>query len=421
MKQTLAIVCVALCVLLGPLRFAGAQPAPVVDVELAEPGTIPGQFLTLRITVLVPTWMPEPVVFPTLDTPNVRVRLPERSTSPTSRRIDGADWSGVTRRYQVSPMAAGRFVLPQAGLEVTYADPDNTARRLKTTVALPELVVEGRVPEGAEDLSPFLAATGLTLAQDLSGATSGLTPGSSLKRTVTATISGTSPMMLPPLMTPPDIEGFAVYADEPVLEETENRGLLAGTRRESLTLMAEGSGSGELPAIEVRWYNLKTGTVETAALDPVPVSAKAPPATTTGLPWGLDARTWLMAGLGLAALGLFLWRVAPAARRTLGFWQQRRRAGKAHARKAVLGAIAARDYPATVAAMQVWAARAPETPQDDQQAIREALRPLSARRYGGASDADATRDWQTLERTVRRVSGHRRRVSRSGHLPALNP
>jgi hypothetical protein len=400
-----------------------AQTAPVVDVEFKETSTVPGQFLTLRITVLVPTWMPQPVVFPPLDAPNVRVRLPDRSTSPTSRRIDGAEWSGVTRRYMVSPMAPGRFALPEDRVTVTYADPDNPSEPVRTTVALPALQVEGLVPPGAEGLSPFIAAAGLELEQNLSDTTTGLTPGDSLKRTVTATISGTSPMMLPQLMASPKIEGFAVYADEPVLEEKEDRGLLTGTRREVVTLMAEGNGGGELPAVEISWYNLKTKTVETASLEPVPVSATGPPASATDLLSDLNARVLLMAGVSIAVLALLLWWCVPALLRILRARKEHHRAGKAFARKTVLKAIAAHDYSATVAALQVWAERPPETTQADRQAIRAALVPISARRYGGATDEGEARDWQTLAEALRRANGHRpaSSPSRSAHLPALNP
>ena len=48
---------------------------PLVEVDCEENTTIPGQPLSLRVPVLVPTWLPKPVVFPSLEAPNILVQL----------------------------------------------------------------------------------------------------------------------------------------------------------------------------------------------------------------------------------------------------------------------------------------------------------------------------------------------------------
>lgn len=411
----------AFLLLLKAVPTAVAQTAPVVDVEFEKNQSIPGQFLTLRITVLVPTWMPSPVVFPPLDAPNVRVRLPERATSPTSRRVDGAEWSGVTRRYLVSPMVPGRFALPEGAIAVTYADPDNTSKTVQTTAALPALEVEGVVPEGAEGLSPFIAAKGLTLAQKLSEPVTDLKPGDSIRRTVTAKITGASPMMLPRLMDPPQITGFAAYADEPVLEESEDRGVMSGSRRETLTLMVQGTGAGTLPGLELRWYNIGSNTIETASLDPVAISATGAPAAARDLFPSDTPVFWLLGAAALAGLALVLFLAAPVLVRAFRARQQRSKASKAYARKAALKAIAAHDYPATVTALQTWADRSPVTLETDRQTVRDALRPISARRYGDAGPETEARDWRALAEAVRRAAKHPHRAAGHTNLPVLNP
>jgi len=405
-----------------PAPSAAADlPEPIVEVDFDTSQTIPGQFLPLRVTVLVPTWMPQPVVFPPLDAPNLRVRLPDRSTSPTSKRIDGEEWSGVSRRYLVSPMVPGWFTLPGGQVDITYADPDNTAVPLKASIKLDPLAIEGVVPEGAENLDPFLAATDLALSQELPEQTTDLKPGDSLRRTVTATITGASPMMVPQLMPPPQIGGFAAYADEPVLEESQDRGVLSGSRKEVITLMVQSNGAGELPPIELSWYNIETGKIETASLDPVRISASGAPAADQNLLARLNTRSLLallaVAGFSILLL-VFAWpRLAEHVRRR----RQRFLAGKAHARKDLLTAIGRQDYPATVAALQTWAERPPRLYPAERQTVLDALRPLSSHRYGKSREKTETHAWTSLEKAVSRAGTGRQCAGGKTGLPVLNP
>ena len=162
-----------LAIVLPLQAVAQDRDKPIVEVEFKEDETIPGQYLTLRVTVLVPTWMPEPVAFPSLDVPNLRIRLPERSTSPTSRTIDGNSWSGVSRRYLVSPMVPGTFSIPGQNLQVTYADPQ-TSEPVKAELAVDPVTLRGIVPKSAEGLDPFIAAKDLSLFTDIGASLPGV-------------------------------------------------------------------------------------------------------------------------------------------------------------------------------------------------------------------------------------------------------
>ena len=261
----------ALFVLLAFAPPAGAQEdvapdGPVLRVEFDETEAIPGQPLSLRMTVLVPTFLPEPPVWPSLEAPNLLVRLPERSTNPTSARVGGETWAGVTRNYRISPMVPGEFAIPPQEVVVTWADPESNAPA-RAILRSEALAFRGVVPAGAEGLDPFVAATSLELAQTIEGEPGAMTPGDSVTRTVVATVAGTAPMFLPELMPPVAIEGVAAYPDEPLIAETDDRGTLGGSRTERVTLVAEGGGSGAVPAVTLDWYDLETGRVETASVE----------------------------------------------------------------------------------------------------------------------------------------------------------
>ncbi|MDW4497358.1 hypothetical protein R5H30_05140 [Sulfitobacter sp. D35] len=390
----------AILLLMVPVSLAAQDAsAPVVRIDMEETEAIPGQYLTMRVTVLVPTFMPKPVEFPSFEMPNLRVLLPENSTNPTSQNVDGETWSGVSRRYRLSPMVPGRFDIPSRSVRVTYADPETGAATdpLVVTVETDPVSIAGVLPQGAEGLDPFIAATGLSLEQELSGPTTDLDLGAGVTRTVTATIEGASPIVLPPLLSDVQITGVDIYPDEPRITEAENRGELSGTRVESETLMAAGGGAGTVPALTLDWYNLDTGEIETASVEGFDVSVSGPPRDQPTLADRLDPRL-IAAGVAvLVALALllrFAWPRLVAARHAR---QAARLAGKAHAEREAMRAIRARDLDGARRWIDEWARRAPVTEAPRLQAISEAMTRIGAHRFGPHPDQVPDADWTALK------------------------
>lgn len=400
----------------------GAGEGPVVRLQLDPAQVVPGQYATLRVTVLVPTWMPAPVEFPSFEMPNLRVRLPDKSTTPTSARVAGATWSGVTRRYLLSPMVAGRFEIAAMDLGVSYAAPGGTDP-LRVRLRTDPVTLEGVLPAGAEDLHPFIAARALTLTQELSQPLTGLTPGEGVVWSVTARIEGASPIVLPPLMPDPQIPGFRAYADQPRIDETDGAdGALSGTRSERLTLMAEAGGGGALPGMTLRWFDLDSGRVETAQLPGFEIAATGPPAeaAAAGAGAGRD-RDWRRIAIGLGAglaVLLLLWRLLPP----VAAWRSARRArwlaSKAQAARALRRAVARRDHAAVLAALDIWKARAPRTPPAALAGLSARLAAVGAGRYGRPGPGpgpgperepekgdETAAAWAALEAEVRRLTG----------------
>ncbi|MDW4549238.1 hypothetical protein R5H32_07735 [Defluviimonas sp. D31] len=412
----------ALLLLLALALPVCAQEGPILQVEFAEAKAIPGQPLSLRLTVLVPTFLPEPPVWPAMEIPNVRVRI--ASSGPTSSQIGGATWAGVSRRYLLTPMIAGDFVLPAQEVAVSWADPETNAA-LRTALATEPIAFSGVVPAGAEGLDPFLAADTLTIEQDIVGETEGLAPGDSVIRSVTVTVEGASPMFLPVLLPAHDIPGFRAYASEPVVQEREERGVLSGTRSESVTLIAEGGGTGTAPVIELDWFKLSTGMVETARADPVPLSVDGPPVSATPVEapgnWRRIAVAALAGAAGLALLGLILRRLAPIVRRRAQERRARWLASERRAWRVLTQAIRRRDEAALRPALDEWASRVPGLdPRRDPRA-RTALAALGAARYGSAAGTEATDGWRMLADILPELRHAAGRHRRTAHLPPLNP
>ena len=299
------------------LSFAQPLPEPLVEVEQSSQQAIPGQPITLRLSVLVPTWMPEPPVWPSFETPNVLVRLPERATSPISKTINGETWSGITRRYQITPMIPGEVLLPETEVTVTYAS-TGSPDPIKARIATLEIQVTGILPKGAEGLEPFIAASSLSLEQVVDGATEGLQPGDSFARVITATLDGLSPIFLPELTSVSSAPGLRSYPKSPVIEETENRGLLSGTRKEKTVYLAEGQIDAVLPGLELRWFDIETNSIETAQVPEIRVTAEGPanPQIAPTSPWAAVIAL-LTASVVCIITAFFLRRYLPVLRQRI--------------------------------------------------------------------------------------------------------
>ncbi|WP_343502488.1 hypothetical protein [Alloyangia pacifica] len=415
------VLCVLVLLLPLPLRAQEPEDMPQLIVDFPETEAIPGQPLSLRLTVLVPSFMPKPPVWPSLEAPNLLVRLPSRSTNPVSERIGGETWAGISRHYRISPMVPGQVVLPPQEVLVTWQDMGAGEARQVTLTTGP-IAFSGVVPDGAEGLDPFIAASELSLTQQIEGEPGTMVPGDSLKRQVTVAVTGVSPMFLPQLLPPAELPGVATYPDEPRLSESDDRGALSGTRVESVTYLAEAGGGGALPEVRLEWYDTDDGVVKTASAPGLELQIDGPP---PGRSAPLDpARLARLAGAAVLALAL-LWfglRVLlPALSRRRAERRARVLASEGHAWRALMGVIAARDHVALRPALDLWAGRV-EGPDPRRAApVEAALLALGAQRYGGQETGAGDTAWTGLRGALEAARPREARGARQAALPPLNP
>jgi hypothetical protein len=385
---------------------------------------IPGQAVTLRIEVLVPTWMPSPPSYPDFSHPDMMVRLPERATQPTSERIGGDTWSGTIRSYKLIPMVPGAIDLPGGEIALTYADPATNAP-IEITVPFDPVTINATVPEAAKDLSPFIAATSFTLDQQLEGETD-MQAGDAITRTITATVKGTTPILIPDLrsLVASDDPLLRAYPQEPKLSESDDRGQLSGSRVQTVSYLAQAGGSTQLPAISLDWYNIESGSVETAQLPATDLTIKAAPP-----PPPDPARLAALAGGALALLLAGVWaarRVAPHLRKAHARRRARYEASEPFAAQNVQRAIAQRDLGATYAALQNWTQYSKGIDTRPQSKIlQDALAEIGAQSYAAktAQSHRATADWATVQRAfdaLRNTTTKTQNGARAA-LPELNP
>ncbi|MCT8161386.1 hypothetical protein [Pseudoruegeria sp. SHC-113] len=392
---------------------------PQLTVDLPEAPVIPGQPVVVRMKVLVPTWLSKPITFPPLEVPNVITRLGERSTTPVSETVNGETWSGVSRTYRLYPMVAGDFAIPPQELQVLYAEPGKT-EPLQASLQTPEIRFSAALPQGAEGLSPFVAAERLEISETIEGTPDALIPGASFTRTITAKITGTTPILLPQLLGADSLPGLAAYPAEPVITESENRGVLSGTRVEKTTYVAEAGFEGSLPGVALSWWDLSKNAVQDAGTDPLALFSDGPtPAAPESTP---ESRLRLY--LALAAGALLLLATGMLARFLAPRLKARRTArhaaylaSEAHAYALLKESVAAQDYGASLTALSLWEARLGGARATE---LRTALQSASASAYGGQSASDWSAVCRAMEK-ARAAASRTETSKRQAALPPLNP
>ena len=204
-----------LAVFAAPLASAqpAAAPEPIVTATIDPPRVVVGQKATLLVTVLAPNYMPSPPVLPEFQLRNVVTRSLGAINQVETR--DGVTYAGVRYEFAVFPQEPGSFAIAGQKVTVTYAADPPQSRT--ATIELPRLAFEGFIPDAAQGLDPFVAATSLSVEQVVKQSSQELKVGDSVTRTVTIKAQGTPAMLLPPVAFT-EISGLARYPAQPSLQ-----------------------------------------------------------------------------------------------------------------------------------------------------------------------------------------------------------
>lgn len=416
-------------ILFAPLSWAQDVSEPLVRTSLEEDTAIPGQPVIYRVTILVPTWIPKPPVFPSFETPNVIVRLPSRASTPVSETIRGETWSGVSRAYRLYPMIPGAFQIPGGEIRVTYADSE-TRQPVVSDIQVSGIKITGKAPAGSEDLSPFLASQSLALDRTIDGDPATLEAGDALTVTTSIKLTGVSPIFAPEVGFGPSIDGLAVYPKSPVVEERENRGSLSGTRTETAVLVAENAGTYQIPEANLSWFNLGSGKIETATVPAIDLTVSGPPASPQPYETPADWRTIFTFALGLvllACLLVLLWfKLAPTVKRTWHDLKSRILESEWYAHSQFQRAVRNRNYYEALQSGLLWKERL-NADTADWAAIEKASHSLGLGLFGSKEQHKKKADkkaWHALSntaKTVRRRILKARKAKAETSLPPLNP
>ncbi len=269
MKTTLVLV---LLVLSGVFASAQQPRQPVLRVTIDPPVTVVGQGTTLKLDVLAPNFMTKPPVLPEFQIHNAITR--QASTINMSEQIGGEPFAGVRYEFLIYPQEPGTYATSGQSVTVTYAaDPPNAREE---TMPVPAITFEATIPEAARALDPFIAASRLTLRQELRQSSDQLKVGDSVTRTITVTADGTPAMLLPPAKFAAQ-DGVQIYPMQPDLHDMVDRrtNALSATRVDQATYMLQRAGTVTLPGAEIAWWNTADKKIDRMRIEPVTLNVAA--------------------------------------------------------------------------------------------------------------------------------------------------
>lgn len=395
----------ALAALLAAPAVAQEGPQARVTLDPEGPVTV-GTPLRVTATLLAPTYMPRPPVWPDLQIADAITRLPDRATRPTTQRIAGENWSGIARTWEIIPQRAAVYDLGAAEAVVTYADPETNAP-VEVRLTLPDVAFSATVPAGAEGMDPFLAAASLTLTATLDGLPEAPKPGDAFTLTLTTTAEGPPAMLLPALSDRlPTPDGLRAYPRQPGLTDGAT-----ATRTEAIAYVVERPGDFVLPSISLAWWNIGAQAAETARTEAVRIHVDPPPGLRSS---GAPVAVGRLAGIALAALaGAALLVLVARRSRKPPSSAALRRALRAAARSAPPAEIRAR-----LAAWRDSLARPPDAARG--QALERALHTIDRSVYGPSVAIEAEAAARRAFVAVLDAARHEAEAT-TAVLPGLNP
>jgi hypothetical protein len=286
--------------------------------------------------------------------------------------IKGVRHGVIEARFAIYPQHSGELDIPAQVFNATLVDStEGTARAgkvLRVTSARLPLGVRPR-PAVWPAEQPWLPARSLSLSESWNPEPIQSQVGESLTRTLSLKAEGLSGAQLPPLPAT-NVNGLRRYPDQPQLSNQGSERGLVGSRTEREALVPARSGSIDLPAIDVAWWNTYEDHLEHSSLPARSLRvvenpslaietplADAGAAPENALLWPWKVATVLFAFTTL--LGFLLWwraRSRPAVQRSLASGPSPRSLLDDLKR-----ACLANDPYATRQAIDAWARQQPQT------------------------------------------------------------
>lgn len=276
---------------------------PKVTVSLSDQQPLVGQVTTVKVKVLVPTWFSKPLYFDEVEAINIINIKGNKSTYPTSETIKGQTWTGVIKEYPVIAMAQGKFELQLPTLNIHFMSDDN--KPIERAITPQSVTFNATIPKAAATLSPVIIAEKISLKEQLKQPES-LTTGQSIQRTISAKITTSSALFIPQLLPTTNTEQAQAYpATTSTTDNLNDRtSELTGTRIEQQDILIKQDGQLALSAINIRYYQPSTDSIQTASIEGKTLVIKPPDMTIKAIIWFI-----VIAVIVLAAM-LCLYKVA---------------------------------------------------------------------------------------------------------------
>jgi hypothetical protein len=247
------------CFVIGHSAFSVSSFAdgPTARINLSPADTaFVGQYVRVNIDVLYPG---EFTSAPTFDLPEVEGGVMLRMDSQGvhgSEQIDGQSWHSVKYNFALFPHRQGTCTVPPVRLRFTQETGSGP-------VHTEPVSIEAKFPQGAEGLDTLVCTPGLEARETWNPDATELKVGDAITRAITLKAERVLGMGFPAIPVE-EVDGLGVYPEDPVVQDTIDRGQFKGERTESVTYVCEHTGKFELPSIVIPWFDLSANLLKHA-------------------------------------------------------------------------------------------------------------------------------------------------------------
>jgi hypothetical protein len=265
MRTSAAMVGLLTC-LIGTSVFA-ADPIPQVDAKISTQGKFwQGQRVVLTVSVKTPDLFASAVAFDLPQVAGLIIVPPTGSPTLGAESIGDDSYTTQTHDLNLFPQRSGDVTIPSFMIRF-----DSNAGFGKPTqarsVTTPPVSFTANQPPGTEHLSIVLTTTQLSVTESWQPepAEKSVKVGDAFTRTVRIQADNLAGIVLPSFQYK-ELDGLRLYEQAPALNDQTNRGDLTGKRDETTTVFCEKSGTFELPAMTVNWWNPNDQTLHDITL-----------------------------------------------------------------------------------------------------------------------------------------------------------
>lgn len=198
-------------------------------------------------------------------------------------QINGIGYQVTERKYAIFPQQSGTLTIAPLQLDAEVIESgqprfngffNRQSTRLKRITSEAVTLKIRPIPKTFTG-SHWLAAEGLSLSQEWSGDTERMKVGEPSTRTLRMVAKGMTVGQLPELHKLPKQAELKTYPDQPVLNETKGPEGIKALREEKIAFIPGKAGQYKLPAIEIPWFNTRTGQVDIARIPETTVIAES--------------------------------------------------------------------------------------------------------------------------------------------------
>lgn len=294
-----ASLCLAADVL---VRTKGEPTSPLV-----------GQKVILTIDVLAKDGWATINSLPLLEIPGAYLHRYETQGTRLNETINGASYSG--QRYELYLFAynPGELNVKSFPVEVeikTWGEGSSSKTETLTTRPIQFLV---KAPDGVKPGEYVPVTPRLEAKQHWSSEEAEYTTGDAVESKVTRKAEDISGMIFVPF-EPPLIDGLRCYPGQPEVSDTFNRGVLTGTRVDTMTCVFEKPGTFTFPEQTVSYWNVTNEQLDSIVLQETSFTVKGGPekqlmgTTAAGVSTGGGFWLYTISVAALSCIFLFLFR-----------------------------------------------------------------------------------------------------------------